>query len=136
MRGMPTVAKLLHAGRMATFADVLAMMVDQRVPLDEAVVLSAEASGDRILKEASAGLAESIRSGTQRAEVSPAFPPLLAWMRVLEQAHVAYDVIAFGHPDLWDDSEALDRLDRYETAILPRAVCMSESQRNAVAEFV
>lgn len=80
MRGIPTVAKLLHAGRMATFADVLAMMIDHDVPLDEAVVLSAEASGDRILMQASTGLAERIRGGGARIELPTGFPPLLAWM--------------------------------------------------------
>ena len=80
MRGMPTVSKMLHTGRMASFSDVLAMMVEHDVPLDEAVVLSAEATGDRILKQAGTVLAERIRSGSERIELPAGFPPLLAWL--------------------------------------------------------
>lgn len=80
MRGMPTVSKMLRAGRMATFSDVLAMMVENDVPLDEAVVLSAEATGDRHLKSAAVGLADRIRGGSQHASLPRVFPPLLAWL--------------------------------------------------------
>ena len=79
-RGLPTVARVLHVGRVATFADVLAMMVEQQVALDEAVVLAAEASGDRILVKASRIIAERIRGGERTAPLPPGFPPLLGWL--------------------------------------------------------
>lgn len=78
--GFPTVARVLQFGRLATFADVLALMVEQQVPLDEAVELSAEASGDRGLAKASQTLAERIRSGDQTITLPREFPPLLAWL--------------------------------------------------------
>ncbi|MCB9873181.1 MAG: type II secretion system F family protein [Planctomycetaceae bacterium] len=80
LRGLPTVARVLHVGRMATFADVLAMMVDQQVALDEAVVLAAEASGDRILVKASGTIAERIRTGERMTSLPAGFPPLLGWL--------------------------------------------------------
>jgi general secretion pathway protein F len=79
-RGFPTVARVLHLGRMATFTDLLAMMVEQQVPLDEAVVLAAEASGDRVLVESSEVIATKIRRGEQASLLPKAFPPLLAWL--------------------------------------------------------
>lgn len=79
-RGLPTVASVLHVGRMATFADVLAMMVEQEVPLDEAVVLAAEASGDRLLVKSSGILAERIRGGEHAVRLPSGFPPLLGWL--------------------------------------------------------
>ncbi|MDA1055302.1 MAG: type II secretion system F family protein [Planctomycetota bacterium] len=79
-RGLPTVARVLHVGRMATFADVLAMMVEQQVALDEAVVLAAEASGDRMLVKSSGIIAERIRRGQHTAPLPAGFPPLLGWL--------------------------------------------------------
>ncbi|MEX0820423.1 MAG: type II secretion system F family protein [Pirellulaceae bacterium] len=79
-RGLPTVARVLHVGRMATFADVLAMMVEQHVPLDEAVVLAAEASGDRVLMKSSGIIAERIRGGEHTSPLPVGFPPLLGWL--------------------------------------------------------
>jgi len=80
IRGLPTVARVLHVGRMATFADVLAMMVEHKVALDEAIVLAAEASGDRILVKASGIIAERIRGGQHTAPLPKGFPPLLGWL--------------------------------------------------------
>ncbi len=80
LRGLPTVARVLYVSRMATFADVLAMMVEQHVALDEAVVLAAEASGDRGLVKASGIIAERIRGGQHTTPLPKSFPPLLGWL--------------------------------------------------------
>jgi type II secretory pathway component PulF len=83
--GIPTLGHMRRAGRLATFADVLALLVEHQVPLDEAVVLSAEASGDGKLLTAARELARRIESGQSAAAPSqpPAgFPPLLGWMIV------------------------------------------------------
>lgn len=79
-RGLPTVSRVLHVGRMATFADLLAMMVEQQVPLDEAVVLAAEASGDRMLVKSSGIIAGRIRGGERAGPLPEGFPPLLGWL--------------------------------------------------------
>lgn len=79
-RGLPTVARVLHVSRMAMFTEVLAMMVEQQVPLDEAIVLAAEASGDRILVKSSGIIAARIRGGDQTRSLPDGFPPLLGWL--------------------------------------------------------
>ncbi len=87
MRGIPSVSRVLHAGRMATFADVLALMVEQRVPLDEAVVLAGEASNDVVLLKSSGTLAERIRTGQHSATLPSGFPPLLGWLLTSNAQH-------------------------------------------------
>ena len=67
--GIPTIARLRQMGRLATFAEVLALLIENSTPLDEAVVLAAEASGDRGLSRASPVLAERIRSGNFAADL-------------------------------------------------------------------
>lgn len=76
---IPTIGRILHAGRMATFAEVLALMVDQEVPMDEAIVLSSAASGDAALARSGKALAERIRRGEGTPELQ-GFPPLLGWL--------------------------------------------------------
>ena len=78
--GLPTITRLRQLGRLATFSDVLALLIDNSTPLDEAVVLAAEASGDRHLSGASLVLAEQIRRGNGGADLPPGVPPLLGWM--------------------------------------------------------
>jgi len=96
-----TVRGMLRLGRVATFAEILALLVQQDVPLDEAVVLAGEASGDSGLAQGSAALAERIRAGQSGGPPIAEFPPLLGWLlasrpqrepliRALHQAAAAY----------------------------------------------
>jgi general secretion pathway protein F len=80
----PSVASVLHAGRMATFADVLAVLVEHQVPLHEALPLAADASGDRPLRDASGPLAERLQRGERPTDagVLAAVPPVLGWLLV------------------------------------------------------
>jgi type II secretory pathway component PulF len=64
---------------MATFAEVLALMVEQEVPMDEAVVLASSASGDAALARAGKGLAERLRRGEGMPDLE-GLPPLLGWL--------------------------------------------------------
>lgn len=78
----PSIAGVLFAGRMATFAEVLALLVEHRVPLPEAIRLAADACGDRRLQAVGGKLADKIASGQTldfRAEAA-ALPPLLGWL--------------------------------------------------------
>ncbi|HEY2841249.1 MAG TPA: type II secretion system F family protein [Pirellulales bacterium] len=92
LKFLPT-SRLLHYGRLASFADVLALLIEHEAPLGQSVVLAADASGDRDLKSASRRLAEVIERGggtaSQQATDSTAgpssaatsgFPPVLAWL--------------------------------------------------------
>ena len=79
----PTLRGSLYTGRVATFAEVLALLVEQQVPLAEAVVLAADSSGDRVLQETTRELAERIRRGESSdagLDVPHGFPPLLGWL--------------------------------------------------------
>ena len=76
---LPAMSRLIREGRLATFAEVLALLVEQRVPLHEAIDLAADAAGDRRLRAAGQAFAERIRRGEARA-VPSGFPPLLGWL--------------------------------------------------------
>ncbi|MCY2992492.1 MAG: type II secretion system F family protein [Planctomycetota bacterium] len=78
----PSVRNLLHAGRLATFADVLAVLVEHQVPLPEAIGLAADASGDRCLRESGRQLAERLRRGETPTGVTAlaGAPPVLNWL--------------------------------------------------------
>lgn len=79
----PTLARLSKAGRMASFADVLRLLIEHRTPLPDALVLAGEASGDRRLHDEARRMAERIANGATGS--SPAgppagFSPLLFWL--------------------------------------------------------
>jgi general secretion pathway protein F len=80
------LARVLHAGQMATFAEILALLVEQEVPLDEAVVLASTASGDQQLARGGRQLGADIRSGRSSDQLPSVIPPLLGWL-VLTGAH-------------------------------------------------
>lgn len=76
-----SVGNLLYAGRMATFAETLALLIDHEVPLPEAVCLAADASGDPGLQQAQQELAGRLREGaTENRHLNSAVPAPLAWM--------------------------------------------------------
>ncbi len=80
---LPTISGMLKAARLAAFSETLRMLVEQNVPLGEAVVLSADASGDRGLMVSCQALADRIEHGDAvdtRQLKSCGFPPLLGWM--------------------------------------------------------
>jgi general secretion pathway protein F len=80
---LPWMGPMLRSAHVATFSEVLALLVENEVPLHEAMVLAAGAVGDpRMVRSA-----QEIASGLERGEVpSPAqgqhrvFPPLLEWL--------------------------------------------------------
>jgi general secretion pathway protein F len=81
-RAWPGITSVLRDGRAATFAELLALMNEQRVPMHEAVVLAADASGDRRLREAATVVSERLFRGQTAAFADglPApFPPLIGW---------------------------------------------------------
>jgi type II secretory pathway component PulF len=80
---LPWMGRTLRWSRTATFSEVLALLVENRVPLDEALVLAGEASGDPRMSRAAAKLAEAVGRGevpNRRGLDSAAFPPLLSWL--------------------------------------------------------
>jgi general secretion pathway protein F len=80
-RRYPSIAGLLYCGRVATYSDTLALLIDHDVPMSEAVTLAAGASGDRGLQAASNRLAGCIERGeTVAAGDLREVPPILSWL--------------------------------------------------------
>ena len=69
-----------QASRMATFTEILALLVEHGVPLDEALNISATASGDARLARGGQQLAEQVRAGNITAAIPPGIPPLVGWL--------------------------------------------------------
>lgn len=73
----------LQMSRMATFSEVLALLIKERVPLEDSLVLAADASGDRPIARAVREVAARLGRGErfERREDLPAgLPPLLGWL--------------------------------------------------------
>ena len=56
--------------------------------------------------------------------------------RILEDAHIPYEVVVFGHPDLLDDREQLRALRRFKVLVLTAVECISDEQASALRAFV
>jgi hypothetical protein len=54
----------------------------------------------------------------------------------LDREHIPFDFIILGHPQFWDDSEALAALSDYDVLVLSNAEVMSEEQAAAIRSFV
>ncbi len=81
-RRFPSVRQSLRDGRMATFAELLRLMDQHQVPLPQAIVLAADASGDRGLSRAARTISQRLEKGEvfrSRDDLPRAFPPLLGW---------------------------------------------------------
>ena len=59
----------------------------------------------------------------------------VACARLLEEAHVPYEVNCWWHPLLGDDRVSLERLARYQVLVLPGVDCFTDAQREAVRAF-
>ena len=66
----------------------------------------------------------------------PHLEHLAASARLLEDRHIPYEVMMFGHPDVYDDTDHLARLYKYKTVIIPNADCISVRQAKAVSTWV
>ncbi|MEE8451057.1 MAG: type II secretion system F family protein [Thermoguttaceae bacterium] len=88
---MPWTARLLRCSRVATFAEVLALLVENRVPLHEAIPLAAQASGGRETVAEARRIADALKRGEPlrgRGD-SWSFPPLLCWLMATGGRHDA-----------------------------------------------
>lgn len=77
-----TLRQSRRNGRAAAFAELLAMLLKHGVPMPEAVVLAADASGDRHLSRMSRDIADRLNKGEtlkSREQLLQPLPPLLAW---------------------------------------------------------
>ncbi|MFC1596817.1 type II secretion system F family protein [Planctomycetota bacterium] len=89
---LPWLGRMLRWYRIATFAEVLTLLIENRVPLPQSVVLAAEATGDPGMIRAALDIAEALRRGEPLRLGGPfhrGFPPLLEWLMVTGQSHGA-----------------------------------------------
>jgi len=79
----PGIRRAIYNGRMASFAEVLAMLIRQQVSLHESLALAAQTSGDRALVDAANQLAKRLERGelpSRREDLPQGFPPLVGWL--------------------------------------------------------
>ena len=66
----------------------------------------------------------------------PHLKQIEAVARLLEDHHVSYDALIFGHPDIYNDADHLERLQDYQTVVLPNVDAISDRQVAAVVQWV
>lgn len=80
---LPSIRRMVRDGRIYAFLEVLTLLVEHDTPLDEAIQLAGNASGDASLAKASGEMAKQVRGGRplETNEFVPSgFPPLLGWL--------------------------------------------------------
>ena len=85
---LPWMKGMIRASRAATLADLLALLLENRVPLGEALRLAGAASGDSQLAAAALDSAAAVERGGETSRsaaappdgVPPVLPPLLNWL--------------------------------------------------------
>jgi general secretion pathway protein F len=78
---VPWMGRLQRISRTAAFVEVLKLLVENRVPMDQAVELAAEAAGDKKLIAGATQWADAVRRGEAGpADGVPGLPPLLRWL--------------------------------------------------------
>lgn len=61
---------------------------------------------------------------------------LYGFVRALREAQLPSEVVIFGHPLLWDDASALDRLPEYDVLVAPGCTALTDAQVDAVEAFL
>ena len=81
--GIPGIGLVLANFHRANFAELLALLIENQVPLDEAVTLAAESTGNRRIISGAQKIARDVRAGHKLADSfhsgSP-FSPFMQWM--------------------------------------------------------
>ncbi len=65
----------------------------------------------------------------------PAQQSFPAMARIMEESHLPYEVVLFGHKDVWEDSHA-PSLGKYRAVVLPGVDCLSDEHAQALREYV
>jgi general secretion pathway protein F len=96
LRFFPWMGSLLADFEAANFAELLALLLEHRVPYPSALTLAAEASGSPALVRGAGRVAEALRHGTPSQEAVEAagrgaFRPMLRWTLAVGQAQGSLD---------------------------------------------
>jgi type II secretory pathway component PulF len=80
---IPVASRIARHSRWALLAEVFGVLVENGVPLDEALVLAADCTSDKRLTRSARAAADAIRAGAPASQYQVqlwAFPPLLSWL--------------------------------------------------------
>jgi type IV pilus assembly protein PilC len=80
---IPAVGTLLRSTRLASFSELLAILIDQSIPLPEAFAMAGEASSDPVMSAASRQVVEDLNQGVPLSTTlrnRHLVPELIAWM--------------------------------------------------------
>jgi general secretion pathway protein F len=83
LRWLPWTGSMLRNFEASSFAEMLALLVEHKVPYPEALALAGEASGDPRMAASSREIADAVARGQSPGEGlrrRGAFPPLLEWL--------------------------------------------------------
>jgi type II secretory pathway component PulF len=83
LRWFPWMGRLMSGFEAASFADLLALLIEHGVPYPEALRLSGQASGNGAIVRSSGAVAAAIERGEEPSagvRASHAFPPMLQWV--------------------------------------------------------
>lgn len=83
---LPWLGRMLRSLRVAAFAEILGMLLDNEVPLDQAVTLAAQSAADPRMIRSANSLAAAIRRGQPFGDdatwVGTDCPPMVRWLLV------------------------------------------------------
>jgi type II secretory pathway component PulF len=77
---VPWTGRMLRYSRMATFLEVLTLLIENQTPLPEAVILAAEASGDPPTLRLARQVADTLQNGQTHLAGDATLPPLINWL--------------------------------------------------------
>jgi type II secretory pathway component PulF len=83
LRWFPWMGRLMSGFEAASFADLLALLVEHGVPFPQALRLAGDASGDAAMSQTSRNVAAAVERGEEPSAGlirGGAFPPLLRWV--------------------------------------------------------
>ncbi len=82
---LPGVRRVVASSQAASLAEILALLLEQGVPLDEAILLAADTVGDRATRDAAQTLALNIQRGAAPTTDVPrksGLAPLVRWLMI------------------------------------------------------
>ena len=88
LRCLPGMKKIHRRLQLATFSELLAILIEQHVPLPDALILAADASGDSKLVHSANVLVGNLRNGITNANVvksEQGLPPFIFWLLTSNQ---------------------------------------------------
>jgi type II secretory pathway component PulF len=83
MAWIPVIGRLERDARIASFSEILGLLVEHDVPLPQAVLLAADATADKRLSDAARQLAEQLERGAVSVEGALSngqLPPFFVWL--------------------------------------------------------